>query len=145
MAHGSGRRRAVPIAAAAMAVATFLLFLFIRPAAAQLEVTCSLNAAGERVCPTTRQMEGDRYPLHEIFHADGRKVGEIYVVRTPGAATYVEHWVMFPGYQYPDTIRPARVQRYDGERDFLAHVPFAPGARYARWDVTEKRNIPGRR
>jgi hypothetical protein len=114
------------------------------PAAAQMEVTCSLTASGTRVCASALTAQG-HYPLHEIFHADGTKVGEIYVARKPGAATYVEHWVMYAGYEYPDRIRPAAVQRYRGEQDFLDHVPFGPGYRYVRWDVREQGGIPGRR
>ncbi len=85
-----------------------------------------------------------RLHLHEIYHADGEKVGEIYVAREPGAATYVEHWVMFDTYEYPDTIRPADDQRYGSEQDFLSRVPFGPGYRYARWDVAEQSELPGR-
>lgn len=118
------------------------------PAAAQLEVTCSLNAAQVRVCAPPEEvragMVNSRFPLHEIFHADGTKVGEIYVARQPGAAVYVEHWVMYPGYEYPDRIRPAVTQRYRGEQDFLEHVGFGPGYRYVRWDVVERGSIPGR-
>jgi len=119
------------------------------PAAAQMEVTCSLNAASARVCASPEEvrsgMVNARFPLHEIFHADGTKVGEIYVARRPGAAVYIEHWVMYPGYEYPDRIRPAAVQRYQGEQDFLDHVGFGPGYRYVRWDVVERGTIPGRR
>ena len=82
--------------------------------------------------------------LHEIYHADGTKVGEIYVAREGEAARYVEHWVMFDNYIYPSTIKPAREQRYTSEQDFLARVPFGPGATYARWDVVEQSRIPGR-
>jgi hypothetical protein len=85
-----------------------------------------------------------RLHLHEIYHADGRKVGEIYVDRAPSAASYVEHWVMFDTYEYPDSIRPADEQRYASEQDFLSRVPFGPGYRYARWDVAEQTRIPGR-
>ncbi len=119
------------------------------PAAAQMEVTCSLDAARARVCASPEDVRAgraaDRFPLHEIFHADGTKVGEIYVTRRPGAAAYVEHWVMFPGYAYPDHIRPAVSQRYHGEQDFLDHVAFGPGYRYVRWDVVERGTVPGRR
>ncbi len=82
--------------------------------------------------------------LHEIYHADGTKVGEIYVAREGEADRYVEHWVMFGGYLYPSAIKPAADERYASERDFLARVPFGPGARYARWDVVEQTRIPGR-
>ncbi|GAA3193788.1 hypothetical protein ACFO1B_03960 [Dactylosporangium siamense] len=119
------------------------------PAAAQMEVTCSLTPAAVRVCASPEDVRAgrvqERFPLHEIFHADGTKVGEIYVARKPGAATYVEHWVMYPGYEYPDRIRPAAVQRFRGEQDFLDHVAFGAGYRYVRWDVVEQGTIPGRR
>ena len=82
--------------------------------------------------------------LHEIYHADGTKVGEIYVAREGSATRYVEHWVMFDGYIYPSMIKPAREQRYASEQDFLARVPFGPGSTYARWDVVEQSRIPGR-
>jgi len=82
--------------------------------------------------------------LHEIFHADGQKVGEVFVTREPGAATYVEHWVMFDTFEYPDVIQPANDQPYASAQDFLQHVPFGPGYRYARWDVVEQSRLPGR-
>ncbi|MET7419490.1 hypothetical protein [Dactylosporangium sp. NPDC005555] len=138
--HAGNVRRRVALLTGIVAVAGLLTG---SPAAAQMEVTCSVNAAGTRVCAAPLAAQG-RYPLHEIFHADGTKVGEIFVARRPGASVYVEHWVMYPGYEYPDRIRPAAVQRYGGEQDFLDHVPFGPGYRYVRWDVVERGTIPGR-
>jgi len=51
---------------------------------------------------------------------------------------------MFEAFEYPDVIKPAEAQPYASEQDFLAHVPFGPGYRYARWDVAEQSQIPGR-
>jgi hypothetical protein len=126
------------------------------PAHAQVDVGCRRTELAKRMCrqaSTEFEKAGalssdasDVPPatLHELFHADGQKVGEIYVARAPGASTYVEHWVMFDSFEYPDVIRPAEDQPYTSEQDFLARVPFGPGYRYARWDVAEQSRIPGR-
>jgi hypothetical protein len=81
----------------------------------------------------------------------GQKVGEIFVpARETKQTKYVEHWVLFPGYVYPNgelslrtTIKAGR-QRYSNETDFFARVPWARGYRYVRIDATDTTVLPGR-
>lgn len=79
--------------------------------------------------------------VHDIFHEDGTKVGEIYVDRQDGAATYAEHWVVSRDYAYPHMIRPSE-NRYDSAEHFLTTVTFDPGSTYIRVDATESNALP---
>jgi hypothetical protein len=80
-----------------------------------------------------------------------KKVGEIFVPqREVGQMNYVEHWVLFPGYVYPNSdlslntkIKAGR-QRYVRETEFFACVPWGPGYRYVRIDATDTEILPGR-
>jgi len=72
----------------------------------------------------------------EIFQ-NGRKVGEIFVPeRAVGQSVYVEHWVLFSNYVYPNEARSLKTKikagggRYLTEEDFFARVPWDPGYRY---------------
>jgi hypothetical protein len=159
MVNDAGRLYALTLAGAALVASVLLLPASTQTASAQIDVApCRSSPSGERgracrmalsaqssaVASEASDIGTARFQLHEIYHEDGLKVGEIYVAREPGAPTYVEHWVMFDTYEYPDQIRPAARQRYASEQDFLARVPFGPGYTYARWDVAERHTIPGR-
>jgi hypothetical protein len=82
---------------------------------------------------------------------NGRKVGEIFVpARAAGQINYVEHWVLFSDYVYPNSdlslntkIKASR-QTYTSEGDFFARVPWGPGFRYVRIDATDTDRLPGR-
>ena len=118
---------------------------------AALTVAAATPAAHAEVDP------GAKPWLFEV-QQEGQTVGEVFVMPwhaagegLPAKASYVEHWVLFPGYAYPSpangkafTLRPAADQRYRSETDFFARVPFAPGARYLRVDVTDSASLPGR-
>jgi hypothetical protein len=86
----------------------------------------------------------------DIFQ-NGRKVGEIFVpARAAGQTNYVEHWVLFSDYVYPDSglslktkIKASR-RTYTSEEDFFARVPWGPGFRYVRVDATDTDTLPGR-
>jgi hypothetical protein len=63
---------------------------------------------------------------------------------------YVEHWVLYSGYEYPSTVnqvsatlRPGH-HAYADTADFLAHVPFEEGSRYVKVDCDDSESIPGR-
>ena len=86
----------------------------------------------------------------DIFQ-NGRKVGEIFVpARAAGQTNYVEHWVLFRDYVYPDgdlslnTKIKASRRTYTSEEDFFARVLWGPGFRYVRVDVTDTDSLPGR-
>ena len=87
---------------------------------------------------------------HDVFQ-DGRKVGEIYVpAREPGATHYVEHWVLFSDYVYPNrqlsvvtTIKASRTH-YGSEAEFFARVAWGPGFRYVRVESYDTDQLPGR-
>ncbi len=145
-----GRGPAIGLLGAALVLGALLLPALGGDALAQIPVDtgkCRTTQSGARACRAAQPGLVDAagpVHLHEIYHADGTKVGEIYVAREGEAARYVEHWVMFDGYIYPSAIKPARDQRYTSEKDFLARVPFRPGSRYARWDVVAQSQIPVR-
>jgi hypothetical protein len=86
----------------------------------------------------------------DIFQ-NGRKVGEIFVpARSALQTSYVEHWVLFSDYVYPDrdlslkTKIKAGRQRYASEEDFFARVPWGRGYRYVRIEATDTDTLPGR-
>ena len=149
--HGrSGRDLALGLLAAALTLGALLLPALGGDALAQVPIdtnkcrTAEGNLRASRLAQPGLVEGSGALHLHEIYHSDGTKVGEIYVAREGSATKYVEHWVMFDNYIYPSAIKPAREQRYTSEEDFLARVPFGPGSRYARWDVAEQSRIPGR-
>jgi hypothetical protein len=82
---------------------------------------------------------------------NGKKVGEIFVPqREVGQINYIEHWVLFADYVYPDSdlslntkIKAGR-QRYVSEADFFGRVPWGPRYRYVRIDATDTEVLPGR-
>ena len=89
---------------------------------------------------------------YEILQ-NGIRVGEIYVPERDSRTTqYVEHWVLYNSYVYPNKnqpelkteIRVAQKSSYESEADFFARVPWGAGYRYVRVDCTEYDNLPGR-
>ena len=79
-------------------------------------------------------------------------VGEIFVPERAGdASTYVEHWVSFRDYVYPNgnstssTKIEAGKQNYRNEQDFFAQVPWDDGFRYIQITAAEARKPPGGR
>ena len=80
---------------------------------------------------------------------DGEVVGEIYRI-DPDPDHYVEHWVLYPGYVYPDAesgviteLRPG-YRTYRNLDDFYARVPFEKGSRYVKVDCLDGTTLPGR-
>jgi len=93
--------------------------------------------------------------IHDIFQTDGFgdkiKVGEIYVPRREaGTTNYVEHWVLFDNYVYPNaenrvaTIIRASRSSYESEEDFFARVAWGKGFRYVRVDSLDTDRLPDR-
>ncbi|MDB4929314.1 MAG: hypothetical protein JWM10_1798 [Myxococcaceae bacterium] len=63
-------------------------------------------------------------------------------------AHYVEHWVLYPGYENPSatngvvvTLRPGQ-RAYRDAADFLARVPFGRGSRYVHTDCLDSAERP---
>jgi hypothetical protein len=91
--------------------------------------------------------------IHDVFQSDKgqteRRVGQIFVPeRTADETSYVEHWVLFADYVYPNNslslitqIRPSR-ERYASLEEFLARVPWGPGYRYVRVAAFESDSLP---
>jgi len=82
---------------------------------------------------------------------NGKTVGEIFVPqRRASQRNYVEHWILFRDYVYPATNRSlsttikANRKRYVSETDFFTLVPWGPGYRYVRIDVTDTQTRPRR-
>jgi hypothetical protein len=98
--------------------------------------------------PTSAQLDPGNFEISQ----NGRTVGEIFVpTRALCTTGYIEHWVLSADYAYPrpdsavmTQIRAPR-QRYASEDDFFARVPWGPGSRYVRIDVTESDRLPGHR
>ena len=91
---------------------------------------------------------------HDVYQRDGlqnemKLVAQIFAPeRTADETTYVEHWVLFADYVYPNRslslvteIRPSR-DRYASLEDFLARVPWGPGFRYIRATAFESDSLP---
>ena len=110
-------------------------------------VSLSVIFAIALVLPTQAQIDPGNF---DIFQ-NGRKVGEIFVpARAAGQTNYVEHWVLFSDYVYPDgdlslnTKIKAGRKTYTSEEDFFARVPWGRGYRYVRIDATDTDTLPGR-
>src|SRR5262245_55903024 len=108
----------------------------LRPGAAGARALLAAGAAlllalllVRAAAPAHAQLDGGLRSL-ELWQG-GAKVGEVYVpARAPGATTYAEDWVLFPGYVYPSgdgtvevALRPGG-PAYESEADFFARVPF---------------------
>jgi hypothetical protein len=97
--------------------------------------------------PASAQLDPGNFDIVQ----NGKKVGEVFVPdRAVGQTAYVEHWVLFSDYVYPNNdlplktiIKPGR-QRYVSEEDFFARAPWGRGFRYVRMDVTDTDTLPGR-
>ncbi len=87
-----------------------------------------------------------------IIRQNGIRVGEIFVPdQERGAINYVEHWVLYDNYVYPNIDKPSLVTTieavrndYESEDDFFARVPWGKGFRYVRVDCTDTDKLPGR-
>jgi len=97
--------------------------------------------------PTFAQLDPGEFDIIQ----NGKTVGEIFVPqRKAGQIKYVEHWVLFRDYVYPASNRSlttsikASRQRHVSETDFFTRVPWGPGYRYVRIDVTDTGIRPGR-
>jgi hypothetical protein len=85
---------------------------------------------------------------HDVFQ-NGRKVAQIFAPeRTADETSYVEHWVLFDSYVYPNRslslvteIRPSR-DSYASLEDFFARVAWGPGFRYIRVAAFESNSLP---
>jgi hypothetical protein len=85
--------------------------------------------------------------VHDVFQ-DGHLVGQIFVPDKIDRYNYVEHWVLFPGYQYPSSINrvdmrivPSRTQRIRTEAEFFSQR-FPEGSRYVRVLAQESDTVP---
>lgn len=79
----------------------------------------------------------------------GVLVGEVYRAETD-PSNYVEHWVLYPTYVYPNvtngivtTLQPGHTE-YRDAKDFLGRVPFERGSRYVTATCNDGTKIPGR-
>jgi len=82
---------------------------------------------------------------------NGVQVGEIYVPRWASESLYVEHWILYPNYVYPNARNGVHVEivpepnaKYTSEADFFARAPFGPGYRYVRVTSNDTGLLPGR-
>src|SRR4051812_12770777 len=82
------------------------------------------------------------------------KVGEMYLnPYATGQTTYVQNWVLSPGYQYPgprflgalQVIASPTDRPYASEMDFFQNVPWSTGSKYVRITSEEFTSLPGRR
>ena len=89
------------------------------------------------------------------FHLfeNGIPVGEVYVPeRAPSATSYVEHWVLYPGYRYPGPnfvgellVAPIpSVRPYASDAEFFRRAPFPEGSTYIEVRADEYDVLPGR-
>lgn len=97
--------------------------------------------------PAAAQIDPGNFEIVQF----GQTVGEIFVpAHEPGQTVYVEHWVLFRTYTYPDGDRWLRTKikagrkHYTSEEDFFARAPWGPGYRYVRVDATDTDKLPGR-
>ncbi len=83
---------------------------------------------------------------------NGRVVGQVYVPpRDLGAERYVEHWVLYADYVYPNgepglnvEIRAGNGSFHD-EQEFFRTVRWGQGFRYVRVDSLDTNQLPVRR
>jgi hypothetical protein len=85
------------------------------------------------------------------IYQNGAQVGEIYVPGRSSQSLYVEHWILYPNYVYPNArngikteIIPETNNSYTSEADFLTRAPFGPGYRYVRVTSNDTERLPGR-
>jgi hypothetical protein len=78
-------------------------------------------------------------------------VGEIHVPGKASQSLYIEHWILYPNYVYPNAHNGIRTDilpdinlSYASEADFFAHAPFGPGYRYVRVTSDDTDLLPGR-
>lgn len=87
-----------------------------------------------------------------LIFQNGHVVGEIYVpARVLTAARYVEHWVLYPDYVYPNGEPGLNVEIRAGsasfrdEQEFFRNCRWGGGFRYVRVDSTDTNQLPIRR
>src|SRR5262245_24375520 len=132
------------------------MLVAIRPGAAVARALLAAGAAlllalllARAAPPAHAQIDSGNRSM-EVWQG-GARVGEVYVpYRAPGAMTYVEDWVLLPGYVYPSgdgtvevALRPGG-PAYESEADFFARVPFPKGSRYVKVQSAESGQLPGR-
>jgi hypothetical protein len=89
-------------------------------------------------------------PDLSAIYQNGVQVGEIYVPQWGSRSLYVEHWILYPNYVYPNArngvetrIAPNPNVSYASETDFFARAPFGPGYRYVRVTSADMDKMPG--
>jgi hypothetical protein len=85
------------------------------------------------------------------IYQNGVQVGEIYVPGWSSQSLYVEHWILYPNYVYPNARNGIKTEiirdtnaSYTSETDFFARAPFGPGYRYVRVTSNDTDRMPGR-
>ena len=85
------------------------------------------------------------------IYQNGVQVGEIHVPGKASQSLYVEHWVLYPNYVYPNgrngiqtEFVPGTTSSCASEADFFARAPFGPGYRYVRVTSNDTDLLPGR-
>ena len=132
------------------------MLVAIRPGVAGARALLAAGAAlllalmlARAAAPAHAQIDSGNRSM-EIWQG-GAKVGEVYVPARPtDATTYVEDWVLFPGYVYPSgdgkvevALRPGG-PAYESEADFFARVAYPKGSRYVKVQSAEADRLPGR-
>ena len=86
--------------------------------------------------------------LFKIYQ-NGVEVGEIYTPQCASRSLYVEHWILYPNYVYPNArngikteIVPDADASYASEADFFARAPFGPGYRYVHVTSEDGTQLP---
>jgi hypothetical protein len=79
---------------------------------------------------------------------NGVQVGEIYVPPQSDRGLYVEHWILYPNYVYPNARNGVKTEivpianPYTNEEDFFARAPFGPGYRYVEATCNDSPRFP---
>jgi hypothetical protein len=102
-------------------------------------------------CVSTPVAFGPLDPGDCRIYQNGVRVGEIHVPGKASQSLYIEHWILYPTYVYPNTCNGIRTEivpdtnlSYTSEADFFARAPFGPGFRYVRVTSNDPDIMPGR-
>ena len=102
-------------------------------------------------CVSTPVAFGPLDPGDCRIYQNGVRVGEIHVPGKASQSLYIEHWILYPTYVYPNTRNGIRTEivfdtslSYTSEADFFARAAFGPGYRYIRVTSNDMDRMPGR-
>lgn len=88
-----------------------------------------------------------------LIFQNGRVHGEVFVPeRAPEELAYLEHWVIYPDFQYPGPgfigalmLTPVPSMRpYADTQEFFRTAPFPAGSKYIQVESVESDTLPGR-